>query len=517
MIPVKKAMWVGKRKWILIILIPVVAYFLFFSGNENGYTVATAERIDYKDTIVITGEIESEGDISVSFETNGTIEKIFVDEGDIVKKGQRLAVLDTTELASSKREAVLVLEEELSKLRALREGPASDEVARYDAQVNVSEQIFLNGVQNGFIKLQQSINSVRNLIRSEVDTLFDTPTTNPSLTFDTNFIKTQNIEGARKDVQDILNGWGEEVLSQPPRDSESMVQELLQDLMMVSDDINMIYNFVLTFVDEIDVAERRGVLPNGAFTTASGYTTTLLDISNNITDTLNGILLNEKNLKQDVANRDAFLTSDTETIIEQTARVEAVRERLNRANERLNNATLVALFDGIVGEIFVKEGEFVIDSKDVIRITNNTDLIASAKASESDLIYIQPNEEVEIVIDSINDEVVGRIQTVNSVSSLLNGIPVYEVDIELIEADDRIRLGMLIDVVVVKEEFKDILVVPTGAVVREDKDRYVRVRSGGGDATLVPVELGISTGDNIQILSGDIRDGDTVLSNDVKR
>lgn len=57
------------------------------------------------DTVQVAGFISSATEARLSFKTGGIIKKIFVDEGDAVKKGQLLAVLDLTEIGSMTEQA----------------------------------------------------------------------------------------------------------------------------------------------------------------------------------------------------------------------------------------------------------------------------------------------------------------------------------------------------------------------------------------------------------------------------
>ena len=94
-----------KKKYIvyLIILIIIVAgsYFVFWgnSDKETKYVLAEIQRGNISNTITSTGTLEALKTVDVGTQVSGRIDKIFVDFNSNVKKGQLLAVLDTTSLA----------------------------------------------------------------------------------------------------------------------------------------------------------------------------------------------------------------------------------------------------------------------------------------------------------------------------------------------------------------------------------------------------------------------------------
>jgi len=82
---------------ILVILIVIIAAVVFsfysFMGNNNTSDVrtATVERSAIAKTVVATGKIEPKSRIEVKSKIGGIINKFFVEEGDVVKIGQKLA------------------------------------------------------------------------------------------------------------------------------------------------------------------------------------------------------------------------------------------------------------------------------------------------------------------------------------------------------------------------------------------------------------------------------------------
>ncbi len=79
----------------------VLIYFLFVKNDEKvqKFTFGEAVKGDISNTITSTGTLEALSTVDVGTQVSGRIDKIFVDFNSNVKKGQLLAVLDTTSLA----------------------------------------------------------------------------------------------------------------------------------------------------------------------------------------------------------------------------------------------------------------------------------------------------------------------------------------------------------------------------------------------------------------------------------
>lgn len=75
------------------------------TAKESGYQFAEVTRGDIENVVSSTGTLNPVSTVEVGTQVSGTIDKIFVDFNDKVKKGQIMAVLDTTILSAAVRDA----------------------------------------------------------------------------------------------------------------------------------------------------------------------------------------------------------------------------------------------------------------------------------------------------------------------------------------------------------------------------------------------------------------------------
>ncbi|GAK56179.1 efflux transporter, RND family, MFP subunit [Candidatus Vecturithrix granuli] len=75
------------------------------SKQETEYTFGVVTRADLENIVSSTGTLSAVGTVEVGSQISGTVERVLVDYNDKVTKGQLLAVVDTTVLEASVREA----------------------------------------------------------------------------------------------------------------------------------------------------------------------------------------------------------------------------------------------------------------------------------------------------------------------------------------------------------------------------------------------------------------------------
>jgi HlyD family secretion protein len=137
------------KKWIWIIIgaaVLAAALILWVTIRKHAsgsvkYAFTKVERGDIENTISSTGTLSAKGTVEVGTQVSGTVSKVYVDFNDKVRKGQYLAILDTTTLAASVRDADANLAKvqaqydlALSKYEDAQELYQNDLIAKIDFQ-----------------------------------------------------------------------------------------------------------------------------------------------------------------------------------------------------------------------------------------------------------------------------------------------------------------------------------------------------------------------------------------------
>jgi HlyD family secretion protein len=135
------APWLRYVKWALLALVVLGALYFFFGRSTAGatrYVTADVTRGPITVTVTATGNLEPRNQVDIGSELSGTMRLVNVDVNDVVKKGQVLAVLDTTRLKAQ----VLQAESSLvsAQARVLQsEASAKEAQANYQRLLKVRE------------------------------------------------------------------------------------------------------------------------------------------------------------------------------------------------------------------------------------------------------------------------------------------------------------------------------------------------------------------------------------------
>lgn len=108
----------------------------------NVFYVRTAPitQSGLNNAIHVTGIIQSDTEAKPSFKTGGVIARMFVDEGDMVKKGQLIAQLNMTEIEAQATQAKFALEKAERDLRRV-DNLYRDSIATLEQMQNASTAV----------------------------------------------------------------------------------------------------------------------------------------------------------------------------------------------------------------------------------------------------------------------------------------------------------------------------------------------------------------------------------------
>ena len=126
-----------------------------------------------------------------------------------------------------------------------------------------------------------------------------------------------------------------------------------------------------------------------------------------------------------------------------------------------------------------------------------------AKVTELDIGQLRSGQKVEIVADAYPDrEFMGEIKRIAPEAVIEDNVTSFEVRIKLLTGKEQLRSKMNVDVTFLGEELRDALVVPTVAIVTQQGQTGVMVLNADNKPEFVPVKIGLTLGDKTQILSG---------------
>ncbi|UCG46465.1 MAG: efflux RND transporter periplasmic adaptor subunit [Phycisphaerales bacterium] len=199
--------------------------------------------------------------------------------------------------------------------------------------------------------------------------------------------------------------------------------------------------------------------------------------------------------------------------------LDAADARIAQANEALGYTTITAPIDGTVTRINAEVGELVMTGTMnnpgtvIIAVGDLSEMLVVAEVDESDVGKLKVGQAARAHIQAWPDKVFpGTVQAI-ALSNLrgLQGSKYYEAEVLLVDPNEQIFTGMTADVDIEVAEHKDVLILPSQAVLgrkvdelpidirdklseEEKKKTFATVvfRYNDGKAIITPVKIGPS-------------------------
>jgi len=195
------------------------------------------------------------------------------------------------------------------------------------------------------------------------------------------------------------------------------------------------------------------------------------------------------------------------------------RQRVAEANvaaalAQLSYLSLNAPFAGVVTHRRVDPGHFVQpganNSPPLLVVARADKLRAFIAVPEAEAAYVDVGDAVTLDVQSLRGaEFPGQVSRTGF--ALSEGSRSLETIVDLDNAAGKLRPGLYATARIVLQEQKDALVLPSAAVVRQNKEAFC-YRLIGGQATKTPIQLGIRVADEWEIAAG-LTDRDLVILN----
>ena len=154
--------------------------------------------------------------------------------------------------------------------------------------------------------------------------------------------------------------------------------------------------------------------------------------------------------------------------------------------ESINN--VVATIPGEIVERKINKGQVVQPADALFTVADLSSLWAISEVPESNSYLIRKGQKASLIIPALrNQEIEGVVAHVDSIVNPQTRTVV--VRMELANKDGQIKPGMLATMLIESQPV-DKLVVPLGAIVREDNHDHVFIRLDDDTYRMVPVKLG---------------------------
>ena len=195
---------------------------------------------------------------------------------------------------------------------------------------------------------------------------------------------------------------------------------------------------------------------------------------------------------------------------------EALQKRLAAVSRQVAMTTVTAPFDGVIDQVFAKEGEMAAPGMAMVRIVGNGGLRLDMQVPETYIQRIEKGDAVDMHFSAIKLDLVGKI---SAVGNFINaGSRTFGVTVELPKNSD-LKANMMASVALKDYSVDSAITVPNRLILQDTKGvnyTYVYVAKGDlGSIERRDLVLGVANNDMTEIKSG-IAPGEKVVDRGIR-
>lgn len=466
---------------------------------------ATVSRDVIASTVNATGAIEPESLVSLTFGLGGTITDVAATRGQLVKAGDVLAQLDTSELALSVQQAEDALRiQQLTLEQQQNSTPSAATLASSEADIQAAEanlqvaQANLAAAQAGVQQAQAQKSQLTTGATSGQIAAAEAQVSSARQqqkvaqeTYDRTIACVTFTPPGSTQEQTVCPGLGA-----PEEQARAALEAATLSLRAAEAQFNDLQN--PAGPAEIAAADAAIASANAQVQAAEG-----------------NVAAAEAQVARARAAYDRLLEKPAEQQIAiLQAQVDSAATSLELAKLRLRQAQIIAPIDGRLASVLIKEGEQATPGAPAMTLINENAYHITVSVDEIDIDQVEVGQEVQITLDALPDKpVTGTVTEIAPTSSSTSGVVTYLVTINIDESQtEGLRPGMSASASITVDEVADVLVVPNWAVRlnRETGEAFVLTKDAAGLISEVIVQTGLRNEQFSEVLSG-LSEGDTVV------
>ncbi|MBQ8161384.1 MAG: HlyD family efflux transporter periplasmic adaptor subunit [Clostridia bacterium] len=174
---------------------------------------------------------------------------------------------------------------------------------------------------------------------------------------------------------------------------------------------------------------------------------------------------------------------------------------------------LEADFDGRVNRVDVEKGDQVKSGANLVQVADFQHLKASLRVDEYDIASVHVGDRCVVYATATGRQFPSSISAIDYISASQGSVAYYTATVYVDMGDaDNVYPGMQVTISVPKEEAADVVILKMDALSFSDTNSaFVYMQDEGGEMQRVPLKVGVSNGNYVEITEG-LSEGDTVYA-----
>lgn len=487
----------------------LVVLFLVISGGGNGagaFEVGEAEVGDVISTVSVTGKVAPYRKADLGFDRNGIITLVNAKVGDIVREGDILLSIDTSEALASLSSAEANLAEVERGIRSEERVVESTKVKDAEMELNQEKLDAMIAVREALIKSD-------GIVRSEIDTFFDNPGSSyPTINiYVSNTDQEKALNLARLRITESYVAWRESIAKAGMNPDTEMISSLLAESSLKLSNLKAFFDEIYKVISKLSSGnsglEQSDI--NALVVGINGAQTELVSVMSSLStarSAFENAITSLELAKNEFSLKDAGSTKES---------IEAERARVREVGAQLSKLQIYSPMDGIVTKMEPERGEIVTAGSVVAGVMSDEVFKIEVNLPEADISRVSVGNRAIITLDSYGPDIEfgAMVTMIDPAETIVEGVPTYKVTLRFDEKDERVRSGMTANVNIENIRMDNVITVPSVAVFTKDSKTYVRVPDSDGKLyTEKEVMVGIrGTNGKVEILGG-LNVGDRIVT-----
>lgn len=468
-----------KKRYIFGVIIVALIIFLAVSGGKNlgsEFEFHTVEKNNIKENIVLAGTVDVDDRVDLGFGVSGRVSSVFVEEGSEVKKGKTVARVSMANLQAD-----------------LIEARANLDSVKADADVTgVNLSGALQTLENTTSQHSVLVDSAyRTLLNTDLQAYpdeSDTSATAPIIT------GTYNGGEEGEIILDVYSSSSASGFSFRVEGLSGGTHTAYTDSPGPIGDTGL----YVQFSDSVSYGNTEWAIPIPN-TRSTSYTSA----KNSYDQALETQTLSVYSAQEDY---DQILTQETsgDRSTKTQASIAQAQARINAIAAQMEDGIIRAPFDGIVGRLDLSVGEVVSANTSYVTLLGQEEFEFIMEVPEIDVAKLSIGDAVEISLDAYSEEDIwhGEILHIDVLDTIVDGVPVYETRVRIVDIDERVRVGMNAKASIVTQEKENVISIPRYFVERDADGFYVYI-GNEDEKERKDLELGINgSGGFVEVTDG---------------
>ncbi len=512
-----------------VVVLIVIALVASRGRGDNANAAVLTETVkigDLLSQVVETGSLDAVKTVEVKSKVSGRVAELHVDEGDVVKAGELIAVIDP-------EETQLRVSQERARLKA-----AQAQLDQIDVQIRqrkVTSKTNLERATSTVEQLKLELDAQPTITRTEVNTAeaaynnaVNARDLLTKITQPNQRLSLQNqLTEAKSNLQNAI---AEEERSKRLLEKGYISQRAYESARNQLDLAKARLSTVQGQVDRLDSEQsiERGQAEENVRNAKAGLDRALATTFRDVTK--------REEYKQALASKldaEAALL-DVQSLeagrVQQIANISQIEDSLNDSLRLLRETEIRSPIDGIVTKRLVQEGELVASLSSfssgtpIVRVEDRSKMIVKLEINEIDVAKLRVTMQTKVQVDAFPEKTFSGTVTKISPTDVSASAPAagstsavvkYEVEVEMNEASDELKSGMSAKCTMTVLDKKNVLVLPRQFVGRDaDGSYFVMVapkdkKDKKAKSTKTKVTVGDASARSFEIISG-VKEGTVV-------